>query len=93
MKPTFTHNQVTNSFSGDEQPLRVQFPRTQKERVFLETLKRHGFHHAASMIDVWGDRLDLDALNKAWANYPTCMDVYPSQIVNTKVKFDISELG
>lgn len=94
MKPTFNRDQVSNSFSGDELPLPIQYGRNQKERQFLETLRKHGFHHAASMIDVWSERLNLDNLNKAWENYPACMDVYPTHIINTKVRVDdLGELG
>lgn len=62
-----------------------------KEKLLLDTLHYWGFHQAASNIECQRERVDLDAAIASWANYPKCMDDYPT-VITKKVKIDPKEL-
>ncbi len=66
--------------------------RSAKETLLLDTLRYWGFYHAATNIDIMRERVHLDNAIASWADYPKCMDIYPTKITK-KVKIDPKELG
>lgn len=71
--------------------VRVIQPRNAKEKQLLNLLRYHGFYSAADGLDVWKERVNLDVAIASWANYPACMNDYPT-IITKKVKIDPKDL-
>lgn len=63
-----------------------------KEKLLLDTMRYWGFHQAAANLDCQREHLDLDTVIASWADYPACLDAYPT-VITKKVKLDPKELG
>jgi hypothetical protein len=79
-----------NMMDTDDQ-VRVVQPRNAKEKILLDTLKKHGFHIAAASLDCWKERVNVDAAIASWAKYPEHLVDYP-KIITKKVKIDPKDL-
>ena len=64
-------------------------PRAPREKHLCDILRYWGYHQAAANID-FRDRIDVEATILSWANFPACLDEYPT-VITKKLKLEPKE--